>query len=365
MRGKGKGAASSSSPPPTKKSKPSKFASAASRDIHPERNISYDTTHDIECLRSLQAFVISKNLGDLAFGNHPFNEQLVRDFYSGFPEDISRHHKQIDIRLRGKRIVLSPSLIEETLSFPSCSNEEILAYAEFSFSISLGSFMENAYIEGIAPSPKIMSGKLKDIYRTFWLWVRYNVFPSTQKSEIPLEGCRLLSAMIDGYDPIPYGTIILDAMIKCALGKPTSKLFFPCLIMRLCRRCKIRDVDIGNLCPITSTIDEVLVRHSTSHCPPRDVRDPHPPPTSHTHEAPPTLDASSSFPPPPSFDVSRIDPNLYGFLSHSFSSMTAHFDARFDGLTTYVESSLEEMSDRMEELALYRRDGDDDDIGPS
>ena len=64
------------------------------------------------------------------------------------------------------------------------------------------------------------------------------------------------------------------------------------------------------------------------------------------------------------------DPNLYGFLSHSFTTMTAHFDARFDGLSTYVESSLEEMSDRMEELALSRndgfaRDGDDDGIGPS
>jgi hypothetical protein len=219
--------------------------------------------------------------------------------------------------------------------------------------------MGHAYIDSNALSPKVMSGKLKHVYRVFWLWVRYNILPSTQKSEIPLEGCRLLSAMIQGHAPIPYGTIIYDAFIKCALGKSSSKLFFPCLIMKICKFYKVREANEDLTHPITSTIDVGLVQHSSSHCP----RDENVVPPS-THEAPSILDASSSFPPPPSFDVSRIDPNLYGYLSHSFTTMTAHFDARFDGLTTYVESSLEEMSDRMEELALYRRVNDDD-IGPS
>ena len=361
MRSKGKGVATSSSQPPSKKSKPSKFASASSRDFHPERNISFETQHDLDYFRTLQHFVATNRLHHLGFGFHPFNDKLVRDFYLSLPEYTTKDHKELVFVFKGKRIVLSPSVIESILDLPQSTDEDITSFAEFSLPISISSFMGQAYIDPNALTPKIMSGKLKHVYRVFWLWVRYNILPTTQKSEIPLEGCRLLSAMIEGHSPIPYGTLMYDALIKCALGKPSSKLFFPCLIMRICKFYKVKEADVDHTHPITSTIAPGLILHSLSHCP-RDVHVPPPPPT---HEAPPILDASSSFPPPPSFDVSRIDPNLYGFLSHSFSSMTAHFDARFDGLTTYVESSLEEMSDRMEELALYRRDGNDDDIGPS
>jgi hypothetical protein len=309
--------------------------------------------------------VVSNRLDCLGFGFLPFNESLVRDFYLNLPDYTSKEHKELVFVFKGKRIMISPSIIETILDLPQSSDEDIASFAEFSLPISITSFMGHAYIDGNALSPKVMSGKLKHVYRVFWLWVRYNILPSTQKSEIPLEGCRLLSAMIQGHAPIPYGTIIYDAFIKCALGKSSSKLFFPCLIMKICKFYKVREANEDLTHPITSTIDVGLVQHSSSHCP----RDDNVVPPSTFHEAPPTFESSSSFLPPPTFDVSRIDPNLYGFLSHSFSSMTAHFDARFDGLSTYVESSLEEMSNRMEELALSRhedfaRDGDDDGVGP-
>jgi hypothetical protein len=207
-----------------------------------------------------------------------------------------------------------------------------------------------------------MSGKLQNDYRVLWLWVRYNIFPSTQKSDIPLEGCRILSALKDARRvPIPYGTIIYDSLIRSVLGKPTSKLFFPCLIMKICKFYKIREADMDLDHPITSPIDVALVRHSTSHCP-KDVHDA-PPPPSPLLDAPhpsSTFEGSSSFPPPPPpYDVSRIDPNLYGYL-HSIS--TSIHDLR-----SYVDTSFEELSNRIEEIALDRHGGHDrdDDVGPS
>jgi hypothetical protein len=362
LRTKGKGVASSSSPPPPKKSKPSKFASAASRDFHPERNISHDTRHDLDHLKSLQNFVAFNMLDSLAFGFAPFNETLVREFYLSFPDFTSKNHKELAFTFKGKRIVLSPSAIEEILGFYPSSDDDIESFANFSLSVTLTSFMAEAYLENQAPTPKIMSGKLKNDYRVFWLWVRYNIFPSTQKSDIPLEGCRILSAMQHHRRiPIPYGTIIYDSLIRSVLGKPSSKLFFPCLIMKICKFYKIREAFMDLNHPITSPIDVALVRHSTSHCP----RDVHEAPSSPTLEAPhpsSTFEGSSSVPPPPLYDVSRIDPNLYGYL-HSIS--TSIHDLR-----SYVETSFEELSNRIEEIALdrhgsYDRDDGGDDLGPS
>ena len=357
MRSKGKGVASSSSPPPSKKSKPSKFASAATRDFHPERNISYDTRHDLPYLRSLQSYVAFQQLDSLAFGFGPFNETLAREFYMSFPDFTSKNHKELAFTFKGKRIVLSPAVIEEILGFAPLSNDDIESFASYSLSVTMTSFMDEAYLENQAHTPKIMSGKLQNDYRVLWLWVRYNIFPSTQKSDIPLEGCRILSAIKDHRVPIPYAHIIYDSLIRSVLGKPSSRLFFPCLIMKICRFYKIREADIDLDHPITSPIDVALVRHSTSHCP----RDAHeaPPPLSPSLEAPhpsSTFEGSSSVPPP--YDVSRIDPNLYGYL-HSIS--TSIHDLR-----SYVETSFEELSNRMEEIALdrhgdYDRDDDGDD----
>ena len=129
MRSKGKGVASSTSQPPSKKSKPSKFALAASRDFHPERNISFETQHDLDYFRTLQNFVVTNRLERLGFGFLPFNEKLVRDFYLNLPDYTSKEHKELVFTFKGKRIVLSPSTIESILDLPQSTDEDIESFA--------------------------------------------------------------------------------------------------------------------------------------------------------------------------------------------------------------------------------------------
>jgi hypothetical protein len=246
-------ATSSSTPPPTKKGKESQ--SALIRDIFPERNLDLTPSANITrspALDALRECVISQSLRNLACNNDGYNETLVREFYHKFPGGVENHVREVKIKVRGKIIVLNRELIEEVLELPHVSDADDDSYFHFISRIPITSLYDTTYSDPAVVATQgtscIKGSLMTEEYRALWLFVRYNLIPTSQKAEVPIESCKLLTLMRSREIPIPYARLILSAIIGSA-GR--RLLFLPCVITRICRHLRIRedspDLIIGDI----------------------------------------------------------------------------------------------------------------------
>lgn len=257
-------AASSSTLPPPKKTKDT--PSAHTRDIFPERNLAMsppENTPPSPALMILRECVISQSLRQLACTNDEYNETLVREFYGNFPGGVVSHSREVRIRVRGKMIILSRELIEEILELPHVPDDVEDSYFAHIGSIPTSALHETTYSDPralLAQNSSCLKGScMTEEYRALWLFVRYNLLPTSQKAEVPMESCKLLIQMRSGAIPIPYARYILSAIIGSA-GR--RLLFFPCLITRICRHLRVREADSDLLIGVIGYLDERIFARS-------------------------------------------------------------------------------------------------------
>lgn len=344
-RAKRTGDASSSTPPPTKKTKENQ--SALTREIFPERN--FDLTPAANIRRSpaldlLRECIVSQSLRNLACCNEEYNETLVREFYHRFPGGVENHVREVKFKVRGKTITLDRELIEAVLELPHVSDADEVSYFAAIGPISTSALHDTTYTDPRAVvtqgSSCIKGSLMTEAYRALWLFVRYNLIPTSQKAEVPIESCKLLVQMRTGERPIPYARLILSAIIGSA-GR--TFLFFPCVITRICRHLGVREDtrdlfirDIGILDERIFARSVTQVRRTQPPPPPQPQPDPQPHPSvPFGGDAP---GSSQSLP----FDPSLVDPHTHAMIQYYHGLTMGRFDA--------MESRLGGRLDTMEEL---------------
>ncbi|XP_061994398.1 uncharacterized protein LOC133712306 [Rosa rugosa] len=212
------------------------------RKIHSERNVDLVRATSYPPLVTLRAYISSRGLTNLASKNDAFDESCVRDFYRGFPP-AKPTIKEVVVKIRKKQITLSPAFIQDFLDLPHISEDEIEKFEDKYNELTLPYLAEHvleskdAYKSRVGQ--KVHQGDFPQPYRTFWQFVRRNISPHTQKSEIPTVGGNILVLMVANEIPIPFALIIYEAIISCAYGSSRSQLVFPCLISRICKTKKV------------------------------------------------------------------------------------------------------------------------------
>ncbi|KAK9942151.1 hypothetical protein M0R45_007834 [Rubus argutus] len=78
-----------------------KESSSSSRIIHPKRNV--DMTSHTSYLGALQDYIENWSLTHLASDNNGYNEDLVRKFCNGFPQEESLDCREVTVKVSGKR----------------------------------------------------------------------------------------------------------------------------------------------------------------------------------------------------------------------------------------------------------------------
>lgn len=327
-----------SPPPPRKRSK------VGPPEIHAERNVVLkNPVRFKEDLRALRAFIDTHSLTDIATQSISYNEGVVREFYESFPEDVSSTTKEVNLKVGGKRIKLSPSIIGKFLGLAPISNEDEAHYFETIRGITNEDLVSETYDPSTPFNKRIQSGSVKAIYRTFWLFIRHDLFPNSQHSEIPFEGCRHLVVMVRNNMPIPFASLIYHSILGYVTKKKGGgELFFPCLITRMCAKAKVAMV--GPNTDAHGALDESSIERSDTQKRITNRGGAPPPPSSSSsqggsssHTTPPT----SSYPPPTPFDPSLCDPNLLAMFHHfNDQNMTrfGHIDARFGDMDSRFDS---------------------------
>ena len=312
----------SSSAPPPKKVKGN--ASAQTRTIFPERNLAMATPEGSlasPALNILRECVTSEGIRELACANDDYNETLVKEFYDSFPGGIVAHAKEVELKVRGKRIVLNRELIESVLSLPHVSDED-----EESFFATIGAMPTSGlhvttYINPRAltaqSSSSLQCGRMSAEYRALWLFIRCNLNPTSQKSEVPFESCKLSIQMRRGERPIPYARYILSSILGSAVR---GRLFFPCVVTRICRHFRVPEKRTDQVMNEIGVLDERIFARSETQVERSQIGAP-PPQPSHTQgEAAPG--SSYSIP----FDPSLVDPNTHAMVQHYHSLTMGRLD---------------------------------------
>ena len=396
----------SSSTPPSKKSRD--VASPASHKvILPERDLDmFDTT--TPSLMALCQFVQANSLLTLATTSCRYHEPTVRTFYANFPEieDPTRPPTSVRVSVHGKIVKLAQDVIESHLNLPHVSEHDTAAYFRTLGEETWRSLTTATYLEPYVPRTKaIHCGKFKEPYGVFWQFVRQNILPTSQHSEVPQASCGLLVRMLRGDQNIPYGALIYKSIIASASGGASSKLVFPCLISRLCGNARVPHMNDDGWRSGHATLNATNVAKSGTQ---RDfaARDHHhppppppPPPSSSSFPAsdptppPPSYPLPPSYPPSP-FDFSGYDPQMVGLFQHFHDQSTYQMDMgftqihnRLDLMNTQIENFNERfdastaqythMCDMFEQMSVWHQQGgaggsgrqhgggNDDQSGPS
>jgi hypothetical protein len=190
--------------------------------------------------------------------------------------------------------------------------------------------------------------------------VRYNLIPTSQKAEVPIESCKLLIEMRRRERVIPYARIILSAIIGSA-GR--RLLFFPCVITRICRQLRVREMDADLMNDDIGVLDERIFARSVTQV--RRTQAPPPPPQPEPQPSVPLggdiPDFSHSYP----FDPSLVDPHTHAMVQY-YHGLTM---GRLDTMEARFEGRLDTMEDLIRQVAAMMPRGDhggaDDDVGPS
>ena len=267
-RGKAKKVTSTSSSPPSKKHKGESF-SGSLRKILSERNVDLVSPTTYPHFTTLREYIESRGLTKLATDNNGFDENCVREFYEKFPPEKPKA-RQVLLKIRGKQINFSPAFISSFLSLPDISDDEIDKYDDAHENLSLSYLEErvlqvkDAYKSRIGH--KVLQTDFPHPYKTFWQFIKRNISPHSQKSEIPTSCHKLLLLMVANSMSIPFGSIIYDAIISSKYGSCNRPLVFPCLITRICKNKKVPNMQSEDEWDKPySQLDEVAIRRSESH----------------------------------------------------------------------------------------------------
>jgi hypothetical protein len=226
--------------------------------VNPERNAA-------TALVNLRQFITSNSLVELATSNETFNEGIVRDFYEAFPGGITNITNEVSLRVRGKRVVLNREVIDTIRDLPHVTGEEEDFYFAAIGAMSYSSLYAITYSDpSVLPSQNttsLMCGHMTDEYRAFWLFARNNLLPTTNKSEVPVESCKLLVQMRRGERAIPYSRLILSVILGSAVR---GRLFFPCLITQICENARVPSKKSDPISTAFRTLDERSFARSTT-----------------------------------------------------------------------------------------------------
>ena len=370
---RGKECASSSSTPPPKKSKDAP-SSGSHKDILPERDLDMnDTSHP--SLAALSEYVRTHSLVTLATTSCRYHEPTMRTFYTSFPEvepiSPSRPPSEVSITVHGKVIKLSQPIIESHLSLHPVSEWATRVYYGSLSEDTWETVTEATYLEPPPARTKaIYCGKFKEPYGVFWQFVRHNLLPTSQHSEVPQASGKLLVRMVRGDHDIPFGAFIYRAILASAQRGENSKLTFPCLITRLCSKAKVPRMDPSGWRTSHGTLNALNVGKSSTQ---REVaaRDQPPPPSSSSFLTSDPTPPPTSYPPPP-FDLSGCDPQMVGLFQHFHAQTTHHMDmgftqihnrldlmeSQFGGLNERFDATTAQythMCDMFEQISLWHR----------
>ena len=99
-------------------------------------------------------------------------------------------------------------MIGKFLGLAPISVEDEAHYFETIRGLTNDDLASETYDPFVRFNKRIQSGLVKEIYRTFWLFIRHDLFPNSQHSEIPFEGCRHMVVMMRNNIPIPFASLI-------------------------------------------------------------------------------------------------------------------------------------------------------------
>lgn len=256
--------------------------------------------------------------------------------------------------MRGKTIVLNRQLIEEVLELPHVSDADDDSYFHFISRIPITALHDTTYTDPGAVATQgtscIKGSLMTEEYRALWLFVRYNLIPTSQKAEVPIESCKLLVQMRIRERPIPYARLILSAIIGSA-GR--RLLFLPCVITRICRHFRVREDSPDVLMRDIGILDERIFARSVTQV--RKTQAPPPPPQPQPF-IPPGGDAPDPFQSLP-FDPSLVDPHTHAMVQYYHGLAMGRFDT-IEGRFDTMEGRFDTMEDLIRQVAAMMPRGD-------
>lgn len=265
-----------------------------------ERNLDLSPSTQSAGLILVQHLLRDRQLLPLASVYRKYNETIVREFYAAFPRVEHFEDQSAPIKVRGKNVVLSPSLICDILNLPEGDTDAWNHYVACDFKLqdaAEGLFYANP--TAFASQRKktvLIQGRLTPYFAILWSFVRHNIYPSGQRSEITTLGVKIMNILHEGTFSLPVEDIIFHRLMACARKK--NIIYFPCLVSMICEhfgvRARASDVFAEPMSPISDTSVSKSVSQRRDAPPPR-----------------PHMSSSSvPFPPAPDVDTSSWDPSL-------------------------------------------------------
>ena len=177
--------------------------------------------------------------------------------------------------------------------------------------------------------------------------MRYNLIPTSQKAEVPIESCKLLMQMRLAERPIPFARLLLSAIIG-SVGRRI--LFLPCLITRICRHLRVREDGSDLYVRDIGLLDERIFARSVTQVR-RTQPPPPPPPQSQPDPQPyPSVPfggdipgSSQSLP----FDPSLVDPHTHAMMQY-YHGLTM---GRVDSMESQLGGRLDSMEALIRQIA--------------
>ncbi|KAL6276617.1 hypothetical protein ACE6H2_020218 [Prunus campanulata] len=277
-----------------------------------ERNLDLSPSIQTTALIQVQHLLRDRNLLPLARIYKKYNESLVREFYAAFPREEPRDNEEVPLKVRGKNFVLSTSIISEVLHIPEKDTYNWRQYLLRDFDMQSAAetlfYADPAAFASQTKKTVLIQGKLTPYFAILWSFVRHNIYPSGQRSEIPTVGVKILKVLHEGTFSLPIVDIIFERLKACARKK--SIIYYPCLISMICEssgvRARSNDIFVEPMGPISDTsVSKSISQRHNAHAPTPAPVPPHMPPP------PPHRPASSQpFPPAPNVDTSAWEPPL-------------------------------------------------------
>ncbi|XP_021833791.1 uncharacterized protein LOC110773577 [Prunus avium] len=295
-----------------------------------ERNLDLNPSIQTAGLIQVQHLPRDRNLLPLARIYKKYNESIVREFYAAFPREEFRDNQAVPIKVRAKNVDLSPSIISDILHLPEGDTDAWNQYVNRDFDLQNAAerlfYANPAAFASQTKKNVLIQGKLTPYFAILWSFVRHNIYPSGQQSEIPTVGVKILKVLHEGTFSLPIVDIIFERLKACARKK--SIIYYPCLVSMICLRSGDRARSIDIIAEPMGPISDTSVSKSISQR--RNAPAPAPVPP-HVPPPPPHRPASSQpFPPAPSVDTSAWDPCLqamWGFQMLQYQHMSTSIDA--------------------------------------
>ncbi|KAL6288872.1 hypothetical protein ACE6H2_006382 [Prunus campanulata] len=263
-------------------------------------------------LIQVQHLLRDRNLLPLARIYRKYNESFVREFYAAFPRVEPRDNEDVPIKNQylGR-------------DFDLQSATETLFYTD------------PAAFASQTKRTVLIQGKLTPYFAILWSFVRHNIYPSGQRSEITIVGVKIQKVLHEGTFSLPIVDIIFERLKACARKK--SIIYYPCLVSMVCAHSDVRarsnDILVEPMGPIsdTSVSKSIFQRRNAPAPAPVPPHMPPPPP----HRSAP----SQPFPPAPSVDTSTWDPCLqamWDFQMLQYQQMQ-HMSTSIDAIWTHLQ----------------------------